>query len=342
LAPFRPLASKDAVGHPLRAARSAAIVGAMKTLTKRRAGRPPLYLAAERLTETNVSLLEGFRSLGVRVEWLPPRATRCRLGPGDTVLARCDVRPTLDGVDRGVWELERAARRGVHVLNPAESMIACHDKLATTLALSRAGVAQPETVHLAELGGSAPLAPPFVLKPRFGSWGRDVMLCRSEAEYRRLLARVADRPWFRMHGVLVQELVPVSGYDLRVVVAAGRVVGAVERHAAPGEWRTNVDLGAARMPARLNPHIGELALAAARAVRGDLVGVDLLPRPEGGYVVLELNGAVDFTRHYSLDRTDVFAAAAVALALHARLLPPTHHDLVASNGRLFAAGGGTS
>jgi hypothetical protein len=57
-----------------------------------------------------------------------------------------------------------------------------------------------------------------------------------------------------------------------------------------------------------------LALAAAAAVGADLVGVDLLPAPDGGHLVLELNGAVDFTSDYSLGSRDVFDEAAGALA----------------------------
>jgi glutathione synthase/RimK-type ligase-like ATP-grasp enzyme len=53
----------------------------------------------------------------------------------------------------------------------------------------------------------------------------------------------------------------------------------------------------------------ELALAAARAVGGDLVGVDLLPHGDG-WVVLELNAAVDFTDDYSFPGRDIFADAA--------------------------------
>jgi [lysine-biosynthesis-protein LysW]---L-2-aminoadipate ligase len=292
----------------------------MKTVANRTArGRPQLYLGAERLTETNVSLLEAFRSAGLRVEWLPAGAIGCRLRPGDVVLARFDVRQTLDGVDQGIWELQRAAHQGVRVLNRVEALLACHDKLATAFSLAQCGLPQPETIHVRERTDAPPLAPPFVLKPRFGSWGRDVFLCGSECDYRRVLDEIEDRPWFGRHGALVQELVAVPGYDVRVVVGGGRVVGAVERHAAPGEWRTNVELGASRVRARLNPLLAELALAAAHAVGGDLVGVDLLPRPEGGYVVLEVNGAVDFTRGYSLDRTDVFAEAARALAARAGL-----------------------
>lgn len=55
-----------------------------------------------------------------------------------------------------------------------------------------------------------------------------------------------------------------------------------------------------------------LALAAAAAVGADLAGVDLLRR-EHSFVVLELNGAVDFTDAYALDGQDVFERVAEAL-----------------------------
>jgi hypothetical protein len=54
-----------------------------------------------------------------------------------------------------------------------------------------------------------------------------------------------------------------------------------------------------------------------RALGLDLAGVDLLPLPTGRYVVIELNGAVDFDRDYSLAGRDVFADVARALDLHA-------------------------
>lgn len=91
-------------------------------------------------------------------------------------------------------------------------------------------------------------------------------------------------------------------------------MGAIERVARPGEWRTNVDLGARRRP--LEPSAGacELAIRAADAVKGDLVGVDLMPLPGGSYVVLEVNGAVDFTDEYSREGCDVFGDAVKRLA----------------------------
>jgi glutathione synthase/RimK-type ligase-like ATP-grasp enzyme len=139
-----------------------------------------------------------------------------------------------------------------------------------------------------------------------------VLLCEDEAQVRAALEVLSARPWFRRQGVLVQELVPLLGHDLRIVVTAGQVVGAVRRLTAPGEWRTNVALGAQRLPADPPPAARELALAAAAAAEADLVGIDLMPTGDGDWVVIEMNGAVEFTDAYSLDR-NVFAAAAEAL-----------------------------
>lgn len=126
------------------------------------------------------------------------------------------------------------------------------------------------------------------------------------------LREFESRRWFRRHGVLVQEAVPGKGFDLRVLVAAGRVVGAVERHPHRGEWRTNVAVGASKIPAAPDATARALALAAAEAVGADLVGVDLMPLPGGGYAVIELNGAVDFDQVY-LPGGDVYAEVADAL-----------------------------
>jgi glutathione synthase/RimK-type ligase-like ATP-grasp enzyme len=60
-----------------------------------------------------------------------------------------------------------------------------------------------------------------------------------------------------------------------------------------------------------------LAVAAARAVSAALVGVDLLPTPDGRYTILELNGAVDFTHDYR-PGGDIFAATAQELYRFAR------------------------
>jgi RimK family alpha-L-glutamate ligase len=267
-------------------------------------------IVANRETETNLRLIEAMRP-GVEAELLRPADLADRLGPADTALARIDVLPTVDGVEPGSLEIARLEARGAIVLNRLRVLLSMHDKLLTSRVLAGAGVPHPRTEHVShELPAS--LEPPLVLKPRFGSWGADVHLCRTRAAAEACLEALSARSWFRKHGVLAQELIPPMGHDLRIVVAGGRVVGAVERVAAPGEWRTNIALGGTRRPAEPPPVACELALSAATAAGADLVGIDLLPTPAGGWVALELNGAVEFNDAYSLDR-NVFSAAAEAL-----------------------------
>jgi RimK family alpha-L-glutamate ligase len=285
-----------------------------RVIALRRRRRPDLFVAAAKLTETNSALLAALRRRGVAAEWLPPEAIESRLAPGDVVLSRLDVRRTLDGVEPGVWELHRASRTGVTVLNETPALLRSHDKLATALALAGAGVPHPRTAQVGEPSSDPPLPLPVVVKPRFGSWGKDVYACESRTEYRICLERLRDRSWFRYHGALVQELVPPLGRDLRVLVACGSVVGAVARLAAPEEWRTNVALGARRFPATPDERAIGLALQAASAVGGDLVGIDLLPISDDDYIVLEVNAAVDFTPEYSLAGGNVFDNVAEILA----------------------------
>jgi hypothetical protein len=64
------------------------------------------------------------------------------------------------------------------------------------------------------------------------------------------------------------------------------------------------------------PEAEAMAKAATDAVGADLVGVDLIAVPDG-YVVLEINGSVDFDRVYSLPGRDAYGDAATALALPA-------------------------
>ncbi len=244
---------------------------------------------------------------------LTPAQAVSRLGRGDVALGRLDVLPSLDGVEPGLWALDRLEALGVCVLNPRRTLVAAHDKLATAEALFAAGVPHPRTVHVASWLPTPELEPPLVFKPRFGSWGEDVVRCDDEISIEATLAALRTRAWYDATGALAQKLVAPRGYDLRLVVARGRVIGAVRRVAAPGEWRTNVALGARREPVIPPPEACAVALAAAAAVEGDLVGVDLLPADVGTWVVLEVNGAVDFTSTYSID-DDVFAAANAALS----------------------------
>ena len=273
-----------------------------------------VVIVADRSSATNRSLAAAFRANGVPVRRLGARQLQAArlLGrlDGSLLLGRADVSRKLDGVGETFWELQRLERDGLPVLNGSRALLRCHDKLRTALALRRAGLPHPETMLVRDCAAVPPFAGPYVVKPRYGSWGRGVERCDTLAELRAALKRCARRRSFAHRGVLVQQYVNSPPIDLRVIVAAGHAIGAIQRVAASGEWRTNVSLGGTRVPVEAPAEARDLAVAAAAAVGGDLVGVDLL-RVGDWYAVLELNGAVDFTHEYG---DDVFVRAARLLA----------------------------
>ncbi len=268
-----------------------------------------LAIVAHAGSDTNTALVAAGAALGIDTRQLTPREALHGLRPGDVALARLDVRETCDGIEEGMRELEKLAAAGVVVLNPPAALAATHDKLLTSRALRRAGLPHPHTWLIAE-GLPAPVPElPVVLKPRHGSWGRGVTLCRTHEE-----VQEATRELYSEHGVLAQELVPPLGWDARLVIAGGRVTGSVRRIAADGEWRTNVSLGGRSIPFAAPPLARTLAILASDAVHADLVGVDLLPT-RNGWVIAELNGAVDFRPWYG---EDVFVNVVIELLRVAR------------------------
>ena len=265
-------------------------------------------------TRTNLVLAYAWRDLALDARVLWPREACRALRPDDVALLRLDVLPTLDGVEPGLEHGAHLERSGVRVLNRPDALLAAHDKLLTATRFAEAAVPHPWTAHI-EPGKPVPEGPfPCVVKPRFGSWGQDVYLCRMPDDLPAILEAVSKRPWWSRHGAIVQELVGSARRDVRVVVAGGRAVAGAQRVAAEGEWRTNVTLGGRVTKAEIPPDAEELALVAARAIGVDFAGVDLLPT-DHGWVVLELNGAVDFDHRYALRDVDPFAAAAEALDL---------------------------
>jgi RimK family alpha-L-glutamate ligase len=264
-----------------------------------------LAVVAHRLSSTNRGLIESAAALGFDALLVSPEGQGRPLRSGDIAVGRIDVRQSLDGPEEGLEALQSLEDSGVLVLNRAGALLGTHDKLITALKLADHGIPHPRTVHV-DSAVELPFDFPVVVKPRFGSWGRDVAVCWNRLTFERCVGRLSRRPWFRRQGALVQEFIQPWGYDLRIVVAAGEVAGAVRRVAASGEWRTNIALGGHRAPVDPPPQACLVALSAAAALGTDLVGVDLLPDGAGGWVVLELNGAVDFTREYSLGGRNVF------------------------------------
>lgn len=210
-------------------------------------------IVASRVTQTNRQLIHAARARGFDAFVADPEEAGVRLQAGDVAVGRLDVLPTLDGPEPGIEALRALEAQGVVVLNRAGALLGAHDKLVTALRLGANGLPHPRTAHVGESADPG-FEFPVVVKPRFGSWGKDVTVCRSRFALRRCLRSLTRRDWFQRQGAIVQELVAPRGHDLRIIVAGGEVVGAVERIAAPGSGgRTSRSAAPAEPSTRRRP-----------------------------------------------------------------------------------------
>jgi ribosomal protein S6--L-glutamate ligase len=86
----------------------------------------------------------------------------------------------------------------------------------------------------------------------------------------------------------LQQMIPHPGWDLRLFVL-GREILAAMRRSNKSDWRTNVAQGGTAEPIVPGPEEAHLALEATERLGVLVAGVDLLPAPDGGWYVLEVN-----------------------------------------------------
>ncbi|NQU49931.1 MAG: lysine biosynthesis protein LysX [Planctomycetes bacterium] len=197
------------------------------------------------------------------------------------------------------------AATGVPCLNEPHVLEVCGDKLNTHLHLTRAGLPTPATriafSPAAALQSCAELGWPVVLKPTIGSWGRlvsklnDLDAAEALFEHRELLGNWTHQSYY------LQEFIAKPDRDLRVFVIGGEAVAGIERRSE--HWITNTARGATTGNLNITSEIGDLATRSAEAVGGGQVAVDLVERPGGELLVLEVNHSMEFRN--SIDVTGV-------------------------------------
>jgi RimK family alpha-L-glutamate ligase len=207
----------------------------------------------------------------------------------DAVLARIIPTGSLEQIIYRVDALHWIEERGVPVMNSPRTLERCVDKFYTTTLLQEAGLPVPETIvceGAADAIAAVREMGDVIVKPIFGSLGHG-MVRISDPD---VALRVVE-PLEQIRSVFyVQRAVDHGGRDIRVFVVGGRVIGAIERVAPAGEWRTNVSRGGSVRPFDLPATWEPLALRATAAVGAEYAGVDLLPSRDGRVFVLEVNG----------------------------------------------------
>lgn len=207
----------------------------------------------------------------------------------DAVLARIIPGGSLEQVIYRVDALHWIEERGVVVVNSPRAIERCVDKFYTTALLHDAGLPTPETVVCQEVDEAINAVKAMgecVIKPIFGSLGHG-MVRVSEPEVARRILRSLEQTRTVFY---VQKAIDHGGRDIRAFVVGGAVLGAIERRAPEGEWRTNVAIGGTATSCELPEAWAQMAIRAAATVGADYAGVDLLPSRDGQVFVLEVNG----------------------------------------------------
>ncbi|MFC1706763.1 30S ribosomal protein S6--L-glutamate ligase [Planctomycetota bacterium] len=181
---------------------------------------------------------------------------------------------------------------GVYCVNGSQPIERARDKLRSLQLLAREGIGLPVTAFanrpknvqgLTEIVGGAPL----VIKLLSGTQGVGVVL----AETKRSAESVIEAFGGARVNVLVQEFITeAKGADIRAFVVGERVVAAMQRKGAPGEFRSNIHRGGKAEKIKLTPEERSTALRSAKTMGLKVAGVDVL-RSNHGPVVMEVNSS---------------------------------------------------
>tara|TARA_A100001037_G_scaffold194835_1_gene174410 strand:+ start:372 stop:1211 length:840 start_codon:yes stop_codon:yes gene_type:complete len=229
-----------------------------------------------------------------------------------------DTRPNVDIIiersinhSRAMHALRLYEALGVPCINRYDVARVCGDKLLTSIALKDTGVAQPP-VRVAFTESSAieaieDIGYPVVLKPAVGSWGRllskvnDRDAAESILEHKTILGSYHHSIFY------IQKYVEKNGTDIRSFVVGDECIAAIYRTSE--HWITNTARGSKATGCPVTDEIAQLSLAAAEAVGGGVLAVDLFETSDG-LQVNEVNYTMEFRN--SIDTTGVDIPARIA------------------------------
>lgn len=181
---------------------------------------------------------------------------------------------------------------GTYSINESVAISRSRDKLRSLQLLSRKGIGLPRTgfAHrpdnvedlIKNVGGA-----PLVIKLLEGTQGIGVVL----AESKKTAESIIEAFMGLNANILIQEYIKeAGGADIRCLVVGGKVVAAMKRQAAEGEFRSNLHRGGSAEIVRLSAAERRTAIEAAKAMGLNMCGVDIL-RSNNGPLVMEVNSS---------------------------------------------------
>lgn len=192
----------------------------------------------------------------------------------------------------GLAVLRQFEMMGVYPVNESVAIGRSRDKLRSMQLLARDGIGLPvttfahdpkQTSEVLELAGGAPI----VIKLLEGTQGLGVVLADTD----RSAKSVVEAFRATNTNILLQEFIKeAGGTDIRAIVVGGKVIAAMKRTGAAGDFRSNLHRGGSAQVIKLSPEERATAVRAAKSMGLNVCGVDML-RANHGPVVMEVNSS---------------------------------------------------
>ncbi len=219
----------------------------------------------------------------------------------------------------GLYALQVLNAWGIPTVNTAAVAATCGDKLATSAALSKAGVPQPRALVAftpeSALEAMETLGYPVVLKPVVGSWGRLLAKINDRDAAEAVLEHKATLGSVQHSVFYIQEFIQKPDRDIRAFVVGGELITAIYRKSP--HWITNTARGGVGEVCPITPELQEICLNAVKAVGKGVLAVDLIEHAERGLLVNEINHTMEFHTTQpitGIDIADMIVGYTVAVA----------------------------
>jgi [lysine-biosynthesis-protein LysW]---L-2-aminoadipate ligase len=241
-------------------------------------------------------LLDALDKHGVNYERIDDRLASFDITNPDPWLQYSVILERSLSFSRGLYATQILNSWGIPTVNMAHVAATCGDKLATTAALARAGVPQPRTKVAfsteSALEAIEEMGYPVVLKPVVGSWGRLLSKINDRDAAETILEHKETLGSYQHSIFYIQEYITKPGRDIRAFVVGDQTVCAIYRTSS--HWITNTARGGQGEVCPITPELNEICRAAALAVGGGILAVDVFEDTERGYLVNEVNHTMEF------------------------------------------------
>jgi [lysine-biosynthesis-protein LysW]--L-2-aminoadipate ligase len=269
--------------------------------------KPSFFILYDQLRWEEKSLIEAAKKKDIELEVINCRENSIDLDEDksnyrdDIILQRCV------SYYNNLHSTAAFEGLGAKVINSLHTAIMCGNKLFTHMELLKSDIAIPKAFcafsNQSAMSTLNKNGYPKVIKPVVGSWGRMIALLKDK-EAAEAVIEDREHMYPLYHVFYFEEFVKRPPRDIRSIVVGDRVVAAIYRYSGDNEWKTNMALGGKAEACKVTNEMEELCLKAAKTMKGEILGVDLM-ESENGLLVHEVNNTTEFKNTVRVTGVDI-------------------------------------